>query len=625
MKKTLFFTILFLISFTFSVLATASGFENSNINALNNNVKVDQSTNLLECGILNGGFSLGSDYWSDISEGPGLGSGIINIISHERNPTVLNMDSRAGSNYYLFWAQNISSCDISNKVLKWSWKLPQIEGQYGLGGVYIEFYGDSMNLLGRYVVRKHTGNFNQYLCSNYLAEQISDHPYLASGCEEDIGTSFEYWESKRIWFNEEFFNGLYGAQLNPEDVKYMKIILMSYNNAGAGVNVYFDNFVYEEDTIGHDYVYYDGDFSWEEANDYCNNFGVGWHMITINDIEENNWMWSSYGNYPNGDDIWIGLKDVNGNGNYEDDEWTYSTSSFRAWQGGQGSTSSQCVWRDQGDNGNWHDESCTSRADVVCEGNVPIITRNTDLTLSTSDIFFSNDSPMKGDIVTITSLFHNLLEDDPDSVRVRFYAGEPSDYTFIGEDIADINMVEMNEYMVYSSSFVAQIEWTLPIDSSFVAGDYDVHVVIDPLNEITEENEDNNVASKTINIRTKPDIRIRDNDIFFTNNYPNVGEEIFIIAMVRNIENEPSGEFIIKFFDETINRVIGEISLTLDGLETKVAMVPWYTKVQGTHIIHVIVDSEFEVNEWDESNNEAQRSIFMKGKPRKERSNNVKI
>ena len=220
---------------------------------------------------------------------------------------------------------------------------------------------------------------------------------------------------------------------------------------------------------------------------------------------------------------------------------------------------------------------------------------NPDLAVFPEDIMFSEDSPLKNTTITITTLFHNLNLNDPEQVRVRFYSGEPSNETFIGEDIVEIA----------KSTFIAQTDWTPQIE-----GDYLIHIYIDPLDEIFEANESNNIAFKTLNVKTKPDLRVRAEDIFFSNNHPNHGDVIDVMVMIRNIESEPAENFTVKFYDETYNHLIGTTTMSIGGLQTEVATIPWRVWV-GNHTLNVFADSSNIMEEWNEDNNEANKTISV--------------
>jgi hypothetical protein len=195
------------------------------------------------CGFANGDFSDGESYWVNESEGPGLGSRQEGIVDVDGREHVLHLDSRAGGNYYLFRTQRFGSCGILDHALRWEWKLASIERSYGLAAVFIEFFDGAGAPLGHYLVRRHTGDFNAYLCDSMVADYLSDNPNFIVGCEEMIGTSFD-WMTSKVVFDEDFFAGLSGPKINPNTVAEIKMWVESYNNAGAGVDAYFDNFAY---------------------------------------------------------------------------------------------------------------------------------------------------------------------------------------------------------------------------------------------------------------------------------------------------------------------------------------------------------------------------------------------
>jgi len=195
------------------------------------------------CGFTNGDFSDGESSWVNESEGPGLGSRQEGIVDVDGREHVLHLNSRAGSNYYLFRTQRFGSCGILDHALRWEWKLASIERSYGLAAVFIEFFDGAEAPLGHYHVRRHTGDFNLYPCAHMVPDYLSDNPSFIVGCEVMISTSFD-WMTSKVVYDEDFFAGLSGPEINPNTVAEIKVWVESYNNAGAGVNAYFDNFAY---------------------------------------------------------------------------------------------------------------------------------------------------------------------------------------------------------------------------------------------------------------------------------------------------------------------------------------------------------------------------------------------
>jgi hypothetical protein len=193
-------------------------------------------------GLINGDFSLGETGWTNDSEGPGLDSGVQEIIDVDGRQHVLHLDSRAGGNYYLFRSQMFGVENVTGHVLSWNWKLASIESDYGLAAVWVDFFADG-EIVARYYVRRHTGEFSEYTCSSMLDDAMTDYPAIGLGCEEVIGTSQD-WTSSSVAFGGGFFDGLAGPAVDPSTIDAIKVWIQSYNNAGAGVDAYFDDFVY---------------------------------------------------------------------------------------------------------------------------------------------------------------------------------------------------------------------------------------------------------------------------------------------------------------------------------------------------------------------------------------------
>jgi len=221
----------------------------------------------------------------------------------------------------------------------------------------------------------------------------------------------------------------------------------------------------------------------------------------------------------------------------------------------------------------------------------------TDFEILEEDISFSDDNPLLNTSITITAFFRNLLDEDPESVLVRFYSGEPSNETYIGEDLIQIDD---------RSTFFAQTDWIPEVD-----GNYGIHVWIDPNDEIIEDSETNNMASKFLNVRTHADLRVREEDIGFSNNNPISGEEIQIFTMIRNTHNEPANNFTVRFYDNTglYISLIGEVTMSIGGQQTEIAMIDWTASPHGLHNIRVVVDYYNIIEEWDKTNNVATKIL----------------
>jgi subtilisin family serine protease len=111
-----------------------------------------------------------------------------------------------------------------------------------------------------------------------------------------------------------------------------------------------------------------------------------------------------------------------------------------------------------------------------------------DLTLSPSDIVFSNTSPPVGEPITINATIQNIGSANASNVIVQFFNNWPQWGNQIGDN-QTIDSIDAGENKTVS------VSWT---PSWF--GYYNIYVVIDPSNTIPELNEKNNIASTNLYI-----------------------------------------------------------------------------------------------------------------------------
>ena len=213
-----------------------------------------------------------------------------------------------------------------------------------------------------------------------------------------------------------------------------------------------------------------------------------------------------------------------------------------------------------------------------------------DLTLNSSDITFSPESPTEDDSVTITAIVHNVGGADANNFTVSFFDG-PS---LIGNDTISVN--------VNSTSF-ASIIWAA------VSGNHSIRVVTDSGNVILESNETNNEASRAITVKKKPDLTLNSSDISFSPTSPTEGDSVNLTTIIHNIGETDANNFTVSFFDGT--SLIVNDTISVNANSTSSASITW-TAVSGDHNIRVVADPGNVIVESDETNNEANRTITVK-------------
>jgi len=193
------------------------------------------------CGIVNGDFTGGMYPWIKRGYGPGVGSGVEEIVDIDGRTNVLHLDARAGDDYHLIRTQLTGSCGILGRVLRWDWKVAEVEADLGLAAVVIEFIDGADAPMGRYYVLRHAGElFSPYPCASIIDDA---HPAEVVGCEELGGPGFR-WMTSAVAFTPQFFENLSGPDINPATIAMIRVWIEARNTAGAGVDAYFDNFAY---------------------------------------------------------------------------------------------------------------------------------------------------------------------------------------------------------------------------------------------------------------------------------------------------------------------------------------------------------------------------------------------
>jgi len=102
--------------------------------------------------------------------------------------------------------------------------------------------------------------------------------------------------------------------------------------------------------------------NWISAKNYC--ASQGYHLAVVNDVNENSFL-DENASATSSNRFWIGLCDVDSDGEYEDDEWDGGTSSYRHWNTINGSAGDCAALRTE--DGYWGDRSPSESFGFVCE------------------------------------------------------------------------------------------------------------------------------------------------------------------------------------------------------------------------------------------------------------------
>lgn len=222
-----------------------------------------------------------------------------------------------------------------------------------------------------------------------------------------------------------------------------------------------------------------------------------------------------------------------------------------------------------------------------------------DLTLSSRDISFSPAMPTDGSEAAITVVVHNYGGTAVEDVVVRVSSGA---WQATGA-IASIGV-----------GGIASIEiggWAAAY------GEHEFTVEIDPGDSITETDEGNNTASRSVTVASRPDLVISAADILFFPDSPRRGEILNISASVSNLGETEVSNVGCSVNVTCDNPLVGpvqdyfEIPAIAAGGNIQVLSLDYWVTLPGNYTVLVEIDPNQNIAETNETNNTAQRSFAV--------------
>jgi len=214
--------------------------------------------------------------------------------------------------------------------------------------------------------------------------------------------------------------------------------------------------------------------------------------------------------------------------------------------------------------------------------------------LVVSNVTFSDPYPSENDEIDITATIHNKGDVKAEEVNVSFYMGDPNDGGInIGSQVID--------FIDFDEEIEISIPWTAE------SGTSTIFVVVDPLNQVSEINETNNMGSKVIEIF--PDLYINPTDIFFSNSNPVENEHINIFTTVHNLGGAKAESININFYSN--GNIIGTATVPILEIgDSEEVFIEWNT-LAGINALTVSIDPDNQISEWDETNNNASKTLSI--------------
>jgi len=217
-----------------------------------------------------------------------------------------------------------------------------------------------------------------------------------------------------------------------------------------------------------------------------------------------------------------------------------------------------------------------------------------DLEITSQDIVLSKTNPAPGETVKINATIHNIGDLSIDGVKVEFQDGPEGPQIGFTQTIGTINAGETK---------VVSTDWTVPT----TLATHDIYVLVDPINEIPEENETNNIAYITTVL---PDLT-PDSTLV---TYPNDGtsKEIIINATIANkghvaASNIPVGFYYSEYlsFRENKTFIANQTIDTLNPNSSQTLSLAWNVSSlePRNYYVFAVVDENNTILEGDETNN----------------------
>ncbi|MFZ2655052.1 MAG: CARDB domain-containing protein, partial [Victivallales bacterium] len=241
----------------------------------------------------------------------------------------------------------------------------------------------------------------------------------------------------------------------------------------------------------------------------------------------------------------------------------------------------------------------------------PPISLPPDFEIKDSDISFSSSNPTNLDVITINASVKNIGGTKAEILKIAIFDGNPSDGgTQIGDDIVFNNLSP-------------QLTATIGFQAMLTPGTHVIFVVADPDNNVSEINEQNNKAVKSITVVESPqspsDLAIQNASITFSNPAPTATDLFTISAEIVNQGGISANNVLVRFYDGDPRqggaRLGGDLAFSgiAPGGHAKANLET--ALPAGNHRIYVSVDPSNTILESDEGNNTAFAGIEVLSAP----------
>lgn len=226
---------------------------------------------------------------------------------------------------------------------------------------------------------------------------------------------------------------------------------------------------------------------------------------------------------------------------------------------------------------------------------------DSDPQLNAGDLIISNTDPMETDVIGLTARVFNGGIFTANNIMVNFFAGDPD---FGGKYIGS----KLVSHILAGSYGDAVLNW----DTSGYVGEQDIFAVVDYGSQIPEMDETNNITSKSLVIRNRPDLSI---ELISPSDYePVVGESVTLMISTANLgESDAASSLVSVYIGDPLDGggLLGEKFVEIMRQSTTNVNFNWTPDRTGWHRLYVLSDANDQVSEYDESNNQNWLDIYI--------------
>ncbi len=259
------------------------------------------------------------------------------------------------------------------------------------------------------------------------------------------------------------------------------------------------------------------------------------------------------------------------------------------------------ITTNQQENGSWNDDPYSTALALRALAYV-----RPNLSISSSDITFSETMPTVGETVTITATVKNTGYETASNVTVRFFNGDPSSG---GVQIGTDQLIS-----VLPAGAVSQVS----ISQTFATtGSRTIFAQLDPTNQISETSKTDNIASARLWVATQPDLAVFSEDIKPSTFTPAPGTAFTLEYTIRNLGESATGGFDVSIYDgQPTGLPLQSVHISgIGGAEVRTGTMGVTLTGNGPHTLYIVADSGNAVTELSETNNTGAVAVNVGAAP----------